>query len=146
VPRQTAGTVGYRDVIRLKHAIPMAHRKNGAFAMDDTVEQSLEEAVDGNGRPLFREGFVGGPQMGMEERLAGRPYMASTHLPDLGLQGDVVYGDWKGYYIADRSPIAIARSEHVRFLKDQTVFRVVKRVGGLPAIPQLFGILDDSTS
>jgi HK97 family phage major capsid protein len=46
------------------------------------------------------------------------------------------YGDV--YLMAERQGSTIAKSEHVRFTDDQTVFRGVARYDGMPVIPEAF--------
>lgn len=46
------------------------------------------------------------------------------------------YGDQ--YLLAERAGTTLARSEHVRFLEDQTVFKGTARYDGKPTIPEAF--------
>lgn len=50
------------------------------------------------------------------------------------------FGDM--YLLAERSGTAIAQSEHVRFVEDQTVFRGRARYDGVPVIPEAFVVFD----
>ncbi len=50
------------------------------------------------------------------------------------------FGDM--YLLAERSGTAIAQSEHVRFIEDQTVFRGRARYDGVPVIPEAFVAFD----
>lgn len=50
------------------------------------------------------------------------------------------FGDM--YLLAERSGTAIAQSEHVRFVEDQTVFRGRARYDGVPVIPEAFVAFD----
>lgn len=52
--------------------------------------------------------------------------------------GDVVGGYGKRYLLAERAGITLARSEHVRFIEDETVFKGTARYDGIPVIPEAF--------
>jgi len=41
----------------------------------------------------------------------------------------VAFGDFSKYFIVEK-PLSVARSEHVRFATDQTVFRMTRRRDG----------------
>lgn len=58
-------------------------------------------------------------------------------IPDKNIIGG--YGDL--YLLAERAGTAIAQSEHVRFIEDQTVFKGTARYDGLPVIPEGFVVL-----
>ena len=49
------------------------------------------------------------------------------------------YGDL--YLMAERAGIALAQSEHVRFIEDQTVFKGTARYDGEPSIPEGFVVI-----
>lgn len=52
---------------------------------------------------------------------------------------DVIIGGYGDLYLlAERAGMALAQSEHVRFIEDQTVFRGTARYDGLPVIPEGF--------
>lgn len=55
-------------------------------------------------------------------------------IPDNNIIGG--YGDL--YLLAERAGTAIAQSEHVRFIEDQTVFKGTARYDGLPVIAEAF--------
>lgn len=55
------------------------------------------------------------------------------------LPDDVIIGGYgQRYLLAERAGAAIAQSEHVRFIEDQTVFKGTARYDGLPVIPEAF--------
>ena len=53
-------------------------------------------------------------------------------LPALNTAGDILLVDPTYYLIGDRSGVAIAYSEHYKFVNDQGTWRFVKRVDGQP--------------
>lgn len=71
------------------------------------------------------------PARGPAGTLHEMPVYVTDKLPALGTAGDVLLFDPTLYAIGDRS-IEVAASEHYRLANNQTVFRVVARVGGCP--------------
>ncbi len=143
VARAGAGAVVYADLVNLTYGIPPRHRSRGVFIADDTVVQALKLLVDGQNRPLYYRSYR---EDGDAERLIGYPIVETTRTPNIGITGDIIFGDIKQYVIADRQGIAIGRSEHVYYLRDLTVIRVVKRVGGDCLVPQCFAVLEGTES
>lgn len=142
VPRQTAGQVEWADIVALNYKLSMALRRRSVFVMDDSVEQNLLNKTDANDIPLFAQDTASM----IRPRLAGRDFYVDEFGPDLGddeSTGDLMFGDPRMYYFAVEQEITIDRSEHVRFLKDQTVFRIMSYIGGKPAVPSAFALLSD---
>ena len=53
----------------------------------------------------------------------------------------IVAGYGQCYAVLQRQGLEIGQSDHVFFLKDQTVFRAVSRYDGMPAIPDAFVVI-----
>jgi len=67
--------------------------------------------------------------------LLGRPIVWSRKAPaTLGTQGDISLADFRMYAIGDRQDVRVDTSEHVQFLQDNTVFKVIERVDGQPLL------------
>jgi HK97 family phage major capsid protein len=79
-----------------------------------------------------------GPGGGSERpamTLLGMPIKWSRKAPaTLGTQGDISLVDWSLYAIGDRQDVRVETSEHVQFLQDNTVFKVIERVDGQPLL------------
>ncbi len=54
--------------------------------------------------------------------------------------------DFQHYLIGDRQQIEIAFSEHVAFLTNQSVWRFVSRVGGMPWLRDKVTLADGSST
>lgn len=52
--------------------------------------------------------------------------------------GDVIGGYAKNYLLVERAGMALAQSEHVQFIQDNTVFKGTARYDGAPAIAEAF--------
>lgn len=137
VTRQTAGTVTYRDLVRLKHGVLPHHRQNATFVMGDDVEQALEELVDTTGRPLFKASMANGPY----DRCVGYPYEVSTRMLTIGAKGDIVYGNWREYILAMEEEVVVKRSDHFKFQQNRAAFAVFMVVGGRCVQPRAFSVL-----
>lgn len=56
--------------------------------------------------------------------------------------GVIVGGYGSRYLLAERAGVAVAQSEHVRFIEDQTVFKGTARYDGIPVIAESFVAID----
>lgn len=69
---------------------------------------------------------------GLPGTLAGLPLVYNERSPALGSKGDLVLADFSNYLIKDGSGPFIAVSEHFRFDRNETSFRIIKNVDGQP--------------
>lgn len=102
---------------------------NKVWIMNETTHAALmAEAMNftANGA------VVSGVQMTMP--VVGGDIVLLDFVPDNNIIAG--YGDL--YLLAERAGTALATSEHVRFLEDQTVFKGTARYDGLPAIAEGF--------
>ncbi|MBQ0113814.1 MAG: phage major capsid protein [Bacteroidales bacterium] len=60
--------------------------------------------------------------------------------------GEIVYGYFPAYLLVQRAGTQIARSEHARFVEDQTLFKGTARYDGVPVIAEAFGLMSITTS
>ena len=60
-------------------------------------------------------------------------------------EGDIVFGYFDAYLLAERAGTALEKSEHVRFLEDQTAFKGTARYDGHPTIPEAFAVMSITT-
>jgi len=141
VARETAGAVDHADLVNLKHAVRAYHRAGARFVLHDTVEAGLEGTVDTTGRPLFSTDVSAGAY----ERLVGYPYMVTYRTPTLGVSGDIVYGDWSQYTVAMEQDVVVRRSDDFAFTSNVATFIVYMVIGGRPAQPRAFAILDGTS-
>lgn len=144
VAREGAGAVSYQDSVNLKHAPQVQHRRQAAYTMHDDVEKWFEEQTDGDGRPLF----VPDVMDNKNESLNGRDYFIDGHAPDVGNDGDMVFGDWSQYAAAIELRIALRRSTESPevFRRNRTAFIAIMSVGGRVFNPLSFAILSSAGS
>lgn len=68
----------------------------------------------------------------IEPRLFGLPVLETEKLPPTFADGGLLLADFQQYVVGARQQIELARSEHVNFGTDETVWRVTTRVEGQP--------------
>lgn len=77
------------------------------------------------------------PPGGMSEapygRLLGRPYIETEYNPGLGTAGDIMLISPSQYAMISKGGVQAASSIHVQFVTDETCFRFVYRVDGMPS-------------
>ena len=137
VGRAGAGAVVWADIVNLCHAVQYYHRMGARYCMGDPVEQSLALQTDGDGRPLFTASVAYGPY----DRIYGRPYDVAYHNPALGSEGDIVFGNWRYYFLVVEEEITIAKSTEYRFRRNRTAFKVFLVMGGRAVQPRAFAYL-----
>lgn len=84
--------------------------------------------------------IVAGMANGMP--IIGGDIVILPFIPD----NNIAYGYMEGYLLAERAGTAIAQSEHVRFINDQTVFKGTARYDGKPVIAEAFGLMSINTT
>lgn len=58
--------------------------------------------------------------------------------------GDIIFGYFDLYLLAQRAGAQLAQSEHVRFIEEQTVFKGSARYDGMPVFGEAFGAVNIS--
>lgn len=132
----------------------IANTNTGAKLMSEIVKAAgAAKAKNGNGKfwamneatysALMAE-FVsfsasGAVVSGMNNQMpvVGGAIEILDFIPD----NNIFYGYGSKYLIANRSGTSIERSDHVKFLEDQTVFRGTARMDGLPVIAEAFVLI-----
>jgi HK97 family phage major capsid protein len=146
VPRTTAGTVKYDDLINLDSAMDENFSSLTYLTRRATLN-TFRKQKDSNSNPIFHEGystFLGGPVM--PPTLMGEPVIKTRNVPELGIQGDIVLGDLGFYIWALRQDMTIDTSRDFRFDYDETTLRFVVRQDGACAVPLAFAILEGGLS
>jgi len=77
---------------------------------------------------------VNGQSLVYGDTLAGIPIAYSEHLPAVTGAGSLILADLSYYAMVERAGFSVAFSEHVRFLKRQSVWLFGVRIDGAPLI------------
>lgn len=131
---QTAGTVVFANIQKLRSALTPVARKNAVWVMNPDAEDALmglQFPGTGTAVPVFLP--PGGLRDSPNSTLFGRPIVTSEACPPLGTSGDIIFGDWTSYLsVVKAAGIRQDVSIHIFFDYDITAFRFVLRVGGMP--------------
>lgn len=113
-------------IISMFHAIPTLHAQNGAWAMNRKTLGVIRKWKDGEGRYLVSEPIAQGAPM----TLLGRPIVEMVDMPDIAADANpIVFGDMRGYRIADRVSLAMLRDPYSLATTGQVRFHARRRVG-----------------
>lgn len=128
VSGQGANTIKAANIFAMySRMLPSSAGRAVWLVAQDAMPQ-LMALAGADSSPLFINNIaVGGPVT-----ILGRPVIFTEKLDALGSQGDIAFVDLGFYLIGDRMTMQMARSEHAKFLFDQTAFRIIERVDGRP--------------
>jgi len=126
--RQTAGTITYLDLVRMKgHFLPRSWTR-GMWVFHISCYETLRTLQDPAGHYIWATDAVGGEP----QTILGLPWTFTEKTRTLGLRGDVILADWKYYYVGNRQDFTVAASrdaEHV-FRQNRVAYKFVIRVDG----------------
>lgn len=144
IDRNVAGRVVFQDLLNMSSKLPPMFDANAVWMMKKEVFNALRKQTDDNGQPVIQLGLgYNDFGQGVAGYILGYPVVMSDYkTAALGSEGDVVLGDWKHYFIGERSSIKIEMSRHVAFQENRTAFRCTGRLGGTPEEPRAFVVLD----
>ncbi len=130
IAASNTGVKLFQELLK-KSGAAKSNYSNGAkfWAMNDTTLNNLKaEALSVNAAGAIVTG------MGGEMPIIGGKVETLSFIPD-----NVIIGGYGSLYLlGQRSSAAIATSEHVRFLEDQTVAKGIARYDGMAVIPAAF--------
>lgn len=130
---QLADTIVWENVVKMYARLFAQSRPNAVWLINQQAEPQLMQmamAVGTGGVPVYMP--AGGASQSPYATLFGRPVIAIEQCSALGDVGDIIFGDFGGYILAEKGGIEAAMSIHVKFDYDESVFRFVMRVDGQP--------------
>lgn len=143
VSRSGASAIGLADVSNMfGRLLTPSSQKAVSWTIHPTVVTKLLQMTGGDNVIFIGNDVHGAPQW----NILGYNAQISEKVPALNTAGDILLADWGMYLIGDRQEIEIAFSEHVAFLTNQTVWRFVSRVGGLPWLKDKITLADASST
>lgn len=131
---QANTTVNYQNVLKMWSRMWGRSRKNAAWFINQDVEPQLAQmslAVGSSGGvPVYL------PANGASDlpysTLFGRPVIPVEYASTLGAVGDISLYDLSQYLMIDKGGVKTDASIHVRFIYDETAFRITYRCDGQP--------------
>ena len=128
---QTAITAD--ELISLVYALKSPYRRNAKFLMNDATIAAIRKLKDGNGVYLWQPSL----QAGEPDKLLGYELYTSPYVPTVAAEAlAVAFGDFKNYWIADRSGRTVQRLNELYSTNGQVGFVATERVDGKVILPE----------
>lgn len=135
VATATSAEIVVGDVQALPYSLKAQYRQNGRFMMSRAYMKKAmllrtDDGGSGTGRYMWQPSF----QAGQPALLAGYPVMETEYWPVVDADGDPVmlFGDFKQYYIALRTPFSWLRLNERYAEYDQVGIKIKMRYDGKP--------------
>lgn len=124
----TSGAVQGADVlIELYHSIVPQYRPRASYIMHDATVKVVRKLKDSTGQYLWQPALVAG----QPDTILGRPVYPDPHMPQIGASTvPIAFGDFRGYFIRDVTPLRFERSDEFAFGTDLVSFRALYRTDG----------------
>lgn len=128
---QTADTIVWQNIIKMfSRMLPSSlGRAVWVASIDSFVELATMALTVGTGGSAV---WLNNGAEGPPATILGRPVIFSEKVPVLGNAGDINFIDWAYYLIGDRQAMSAASSDHFKFNREVTAFRITERVDGKP--------------
>ncbi len=111
----TADTLTFDDLFRLYFSLDKEYRPNATWLMNDEIALALRRMKDDSGQYLWNPN---------DSLLLGKPVLIANDMPSAEAgKMPIVFGDFRYYWIIERSPVS------VRVLKEK--FALVDQIGYL---------------
>lgn len=130
---QAADTIVYENIIKMWARCWGRSRKNSVWLVNQDIEPALFTMslnVGTGGVPVYQP--ANGAADAPFSTLMGRPVIPVEHASTLGDLHDISLVDLSQYLMIDKGAPEQAASIHVRFIYDETAFRITYRVDGQP--------------
>jgi len=116
--------VGADVLIELYHSVIPQYRPRACFIMHDATIKQVRKLKDTTGQYLWQPALVAG----QPDTILGRPCLPDPHMPLIGVSTTpIAFGDFKGYFIRDVTPLRFERSDDFAFGNDLVSFRAIYR-------------------
>lgn len=158
---QTAATVNFANIIKMRNALIEQCRAKAKWYINQDVEMELiklvlqtgsiastgasavEDIAGTFGVPVYTYAGQYGNKDGM---LFGIPVKPIEQCAALGSKGDIILADMSQFLIVERGGMTRQSSMHIRFDYDETVFKYTWRLGGRPDWPSTVTAYKGSTA
>jgi HK97 family phage major capsid protein len=130
---QVAATVDYQNIIKMWSRLYGPNRANSVWLINQEIEPQLHQMnlpIGTGGVPVYMP--AGGLSTTGYSTLFGRPVVPCEYCSALGTVGDIILADFGEYLVIDKGGLQADSSIHVRFTYDETVYRFVMRLNGMP--------------
>lgn len=133
VTAASATAISADELISLVYALKSPYRRNAKFLMNDATVSMLRKLKDNNGAYLWQPSV----QAGEPDRLLGYELYTSPYVPVAAAGAlTVAFGDFKNYWVADRSGRTVQRLNELYSTNGQVGFVATERVDGKVILPE----------
>jgi HK97 family phage major capsid protein len=131
---QAAATIQFENIINMWARLWSRSQGTAVWCISQSILPQLMTmgiTIGTAGAPVWLppNGISGAPY----GTLLGRPIFPIENCSVLGTQGDIILADFSEYLFARKGAPQMASSIHVRFIYDESTFRLVFRCDGQPA-------------
>ena len=121
------------ELISLVYALKSPYRRNSKFIANDATISAIRKLKDGNGVYLWQPSL----QAGEPDKLLGYDLYTSPYVPQMEAGAfSVAFGDFKNYWIADRSGRTVQRLNELYITNGQVGFVATERVDVKVILPE----------
>ncbi len=133
VTAAAANAITADEIISLVYALKSPYRRNAKFLMNDATVSMIRKLKDNNGAYLWQPSI----QAGEPDRLLGYELFTSPYVPAVAAGTfTAAFGDFKNYWIADRSDRTVQRLNELYSANGQVGFVATERVDGKVILPE----------
>jgi HK97 family phage major capsid protein len=123
----TVSFVGADALIELYHSVIPQYRARASWVMNDATVKIVRKLKDTTGQYIWQPALVAG----QPDSILGRPVYPDPHMPLIGVStSPIAFGDFRGYFIRDVTPLRFERSDEFAFGTDLISFRAIYRTDG----------------
>lgn len=130
----TAGAnITFDDVMELFYSLRSPYRKKAVWVLNDSTVKALRKLKDGNGNYIWSPSV----SAGLPDTILNRPYKTSSYVPEVKAGAKcMAFGDFKYYWIADRSGRTFKRLNELFAMTGQVGFLASQRLDGKLILPE----------
>ena len=133
VTAASAAAVTADELISLVYSLKSPYRRNAKFLMNDATIGAVRKLKDGNGVYLWQPSL----QAGEPDKLLGYELYTSPYVPQMAAGAfSAAFGDFRNYWIADRSGRTVQRLNELYSANGQVGFVATERVDGKVILPE----------
>jgi HK97 family phage major capsid protein len=130
---QLADTIVYENLTRMYSRMLPTSLARAVWlappsAFHELATMALNVGTGGGPVGISANGITGAPALS----IFGRPVVLTEKAPKIGDAMDLSFVDWAYYLIGDRAQMRVESSTHFKFDSDETSYRVIERVDGVP--------------
>lgn len=130
----TAGAnITFDDVMELFYSLRSPYRKKAVWVLNDSTVKVLRKLKDNNGNYIWQPSVAAG----VPDTILNRPYKTSVYVPEIEAGAKcMAFGDFKYYWIADRTGRTFKRLNELFAMTGQVGFLASQRLDGKLILPE----------